>query len=114
MRSLLYISSAMILVVLAFWAYQVNYETQAAETRIKDLHYEIARERENISILRAEWAYLNRPDRLRELAELHFRDLKLMPLNSAQFATPAMVAYPSEQLLIENAVAAAFQEIMEE
>lgn len=114
MRSLLYISSAMILVVLAFWAYRVNYETQAAEARVKALRYEIARERENIAVLRAEWAYLNRPDRLRELAELHFPDLKLMPLHSAQFATPGMVAYPSEQLLIENAVAAAFQEILQE
>ena len=114
MRSLLYVSSAFILVVLAFWAYRVNYETQAAEARVKELRLEIAQERENIAVMRAEWAYLNRPDRLRELAELHFPDLQLMPLHSAQFGTPGMVAYPSEELLIENAVAAAFREAAEE
>ncbi len=114
MRSLLYISSALILVVLAFWAYRVNYETQAAEARVHELRYQIARERENIAVLRAEWAYLNRPDRLRELAEVHFPDLQLMPLNSAHFATPRMVAYPSEETMIQNAVEAAFQELVQE
>ena len=114
MRSVLYISSALVLGILAFWAYRVNYETQQAEARVEDLRYQIARERENISVLRAEWAYLNRPDRLRELAELYFPDLKLMPLNPQHFATPGMVAYPSEAVTIQNAVEAAFRELAEE
>jgi hypothetical protein len=114
MKNLLYFFSAVVLVILAFWAYRVNYETQQAEARVEDLRFQIARERENIAVLRAEWAYLNRPDRLRELAELYFPDLKLMPLNPEHFATPGMVVYPSESVTIQNAIEAAFRELEEE
>ena len=36
-----------------------------------DLRAEIADEREALAVLNAEWAYLNRPDRLRDLADLN-------------------------------------------
>ena len=53
--------------VCATWAYRVNYATQEAMGRLADLRQEIAAEREAIAVLNAEWAYLNRPDRLRAL-----------------------------------------------
>ena len=56
MRLVLYISSAVLVVVCATWAYRVNYATQEAMNRVADLRAEIAREREALGVLEAEWA----------------------------------------------------------
>lgn len=94
MKTLLYIAASTVLVVFAYWAYSVNYATQHAVSRVETLQNQISMERETIGVLRAEWAYLNRPDRLRELAETHFGDLQLMPMNADHFDDPTSVAFP--------------------
>lgn len=79
---------------LAFWAYHQNYQTQAVMKETRALQSEIGALRERLSVLRAEWAYLNRPDRLRDLADLNFDRLKLFPLSPEQFATADQIARP--------------------
>lgn len=80
----------------AYWAYNENYQTQARLREVAELQRQIAREREAIAVLGAEWAYLNRPERLRELVELNFSELQLIPLLPEHFADIEMVAYPPE------------------
>ena len=96
----------------ATWAYKVNYRTHAALDSVSRLHREIIEEAEAISVLSAEWAYLNRPDRLRALTEAHFSELQLMPLHPDHFSDPLKVVYPTPEdpllaQLIEAAVAEA-------
>lgn len=93
MRSLLYLTTALVVMGLAFWAYRENYRTQAAINNMADIQREIGGLRENIGILRAEWSYLNRPERLRELVNLNFDKLKLVPIGSDQFVDISQVAY---------------------
>ncbi len=102
MRNLLYIFCCGMVIGLAYWAYKENYQTQASVRRVSELQYQIARERTSISVLKAEWAYLNRPGRLRELAEMNFDDLKLLPLLPEHFADVEMVAFPQPKLNLND------------
>ncbi|MCR8546501.1 cell division protein FtsL [Salipiger sp. P9] len=94
MRTLLYVTTFLGLIGLAFWAYRENYQTQAALDHVEDLHRDIADARARLAILRAEWAYLNRPDRLRELAEINFPRLGLLPMHADQYGRVDQVSYP--------------------
>ncbi|MEL6522424.1 MAG: cell division protein FtsL [Pseudomonadota bacterium] len=94
MRSVFFILSAMAVMGLAYWAYQENYRTQASLRETAQVQSEIAQLRETLNILRAEWAYLNRPERLSELAALNFDRLGLLPLDASQFGDIEQVSYP--------------------
>ncbi|MCX8509844.1 MAG: cell division protein FtsL [Rhodobacteraceae bacterium] len=95
MRMFFMTLSAITLVALGFWAYRENYRTQAELAEVRALQQEIGDLRESLSVLNAEWAYLNRPDRLRELASLNFERLGLLPLAPEQFGEVAQIIYPS-------------------
>jgi hypothetical protein len=112
MRSLFYVLSAMTVIGLAFWAYRENYETQEAQARSEEVQRAISQARERLRVLNAEWAYLNRPDRLRDLAEINFDRLGLLPFQSHQFGRIDRVAYPQDDPLpISNPVEVMEREI---
>lgn len=109
MRSLIYIATALAVIGLAFWAYRENYSTQAEIARTEQLNREIGKARARLSVLKAEWAYLNRPDRLRDLADVNFEQLGLLPLRPDQFGRVDQVAFPPQpepelELIITNPV----------
>lgn len=105
MRSLLYILSGLMVMGLAYWAYHENYETQASLREVRDLHRQIGVAHERLNVLEAEWAYLNRPDRLRDLVELNFDRLGLLPLMPDAFGRIELVAYPTELVFdISNSI----------
>jgi hypothetical protein len=94
MKAVLCLSGTVLVVLCAVWAYRVNYATQDAQNRVAGLRAAIAHERETLAVLRAEWAYLNRPDRLAVLVDRHAEALGLAPLTPEHFADPAMIAFP--------------------
>jgi hypothetical protein len=94
MRGLFYVLSAFAVIGLAIWAYDQNHRTQQATAEVHDLRREIRSLREALGVQRAEWAYLNRPERLRALAEMNFQRLGLMPLVATQFGQIDEIAYP--------------------
>jgi hypothetical protein len=98
MRTILYLASALAVIALAFWAYRENYRTQTALREVTRIQTQIAAARERVSVLRAEWAYLNRPDRLRDLADLNFERLGLWPMGGEQFGRVDQVAFPRPAL----------------
>ena len=84
-RSFIYTVTFASLVGLAFWAYQENIKTKNAIAQTEKLQKEIGIAGARLSILKAEWAYLNRPDRLTELVDLNFGRLQLVPLRASNF-----------------------------
>jgi hypothetical protein len=99
LKSFLFIMSALAVMGLAFWAYNENYKTQAALTEVENLQKQIGQLLETRAVLRAEWAYLNRPDRLRDLASINFESLGLVPLQPEQFSLVGQIGYPPDPLL---------------
>lgn len=98
MRPVIYLMAALAVLGLAFWAYRENYRTQAQIDRMQAVQNEIAGLRDNLGVLRAEWAYLNRPERLRELVDINFDRLRLAPVQANQFGTTRNVDYPDPSL----------------
>ncbi|ASM72759.1 MULTISPECIES: cell division protein FtsL [Roseobacteraceae] len=105
MRSVFYILTVLSVIGLAFWAYRENYATQRAIAETEQLHHDIQRAHARLAVLRAEWAYLNRPSRLRDLVDINFDNLGLLPLAPEQFGLIDQVAYPPPvELPITNPV----------
>ena len=94
MRPLLYIFPFFAVMGLAFWAYHENYATQDQLKQMSRLQNEIGRLRDEIAMQKAEWAYLNRPARLRDLASINFDRLGLMPIQPAQLGLATQVTMP--------------------
>jgi hypothetical protein len=120
MRGFLTILTALAVIGLGYWAYHQTILTQQALREVDRLQRAIGAEHESLSVLRAEWAYLNRPDRLRELADFNFDRLGLMPLAPEQFGDVIEIPYPLpapdpaaqvRELLLENASSAEAEEL---
>jgi cell division protein FtsL len=78
-------------IVLAIGLYDIKYKAEIADKRVQSLQHDIASEQESIRVLRAEWSYLNQPERLQELAR---RYTKLEPMQASQIGRFADVPLP--------------------
>ena len=108
MRGVIYIAAAAVVALTAFWAYRINYRAQAALDRVHALRGEIAPQHEALTVLRADWAWLNAPERLSALLAAHGAPLGLMPLSGAQFVALAELPPPPPESLWVRADPAIF------
>ncbi len=65
--------------VAALGLFHVSHEVEQLENELIREQRSILRERETIHVLEAEWSYLNRPERIADLARRH---LALVPLSA--------------------------------
>ena len=63
------------------------------------MHGNIRAAHARVAGLRAGWAFQSRPDRLRDLADLNFDRLGLLPLHPGQFGQVDQVTYPPAPML---------------
>jgi hypothetical protein len=72
--------------VVGFGVFQLKHEMQALEDELFRLNRSIMAEQQAIHVLKAEWSYINQPDRLQALVKRH---LDLEPVRPAQLGTLA-------------------------
>ncbi len=65
--------------IAAYALYMVKFSVQNLQREVVTAQRDLAQEKESLHLLNAEWAYLNRPERLRRLSDAH---LNLVPLDS--------------------------------
>jgi hypothetical protein len=91
--------------VLAIGVYLVKYSVQDVQRNVAEIKRDLAVEKESLHLLNAEWAYLNRPDRLRYLADKH---LDLVPLDGKRIdavsvlPAAAPMSEPAPSALVRN------------
>lgn len=73
---------------LSMGLYLVKYSVQNVQREVVAMKDNVAREKESLHLLKAEWAYLNRPDRLQRLASAH---LDLVPLDAKKINDVAVL-----------------------
>ena len=67
----------------AGYAYSIKYETLYHAEQVAKLKSRLAKERDAIAVLKAEWQHLNKPDRLQAAVDRH---LDLQPMAILQLA----------------------------
>lgn len=80
-----------VVAVSAFALYSVKFKVQTIRTQIADVSQQLEMERESMNVVAAEWAYLNRPDRLQKLAASY---LKTEEVTVEQIAEVTAIPFP--------------------
>ncbi len=75
MLRLFNILAVVLLIASAVYAYTIKYQTAYRYEQIAKTKIEIKAERDALAVLRAEWAYMTRPERLQQLADQYLPDL---------------------------------------
>jgi cell division protein FtsL len=89
------------LVVAAAYVYDIKFESTLQAERVARLRGEIRRERDVVAALRAEWAKLDSPSRIQELARRH---LQLQTMDARQVDNlAALPERPKPPLLADEA-----------
>jgi len=82
-------------VAAAVAAFVIKYQVRELEDKLASLETELTQSQETIHVLKAEWSYLNRPERLTELAQ---RYLDLVPMGPSQMTSLVDVPYRPDDL----------------
>jgi cell division protein FtsL len=95
MWRLLHVIAIAALVASAVYVYSVKYQTIYASEQIVKTRHLLDKERDAINILRAEYAFLTRPDRLQALAD---KQLEMQPLSLHQIVKAADLPEPAARI----------------
>jgi len=99
MRILFYITGIAIFLILAGLSYSQNYATRDVLSEIERLRSTITQKQNQLRALEDEWAYLNRPERIKDLVVLNFQHLQMMrrePGPKQDFSSLPFMPAPSE------------------
>ena len=84
MIKILHVVAIASLIGSAGYAYSIKYDTIYHAEELARINAAIDRERDAIAVLRAEWALLNRPDRVQALTDANLPDI--VPMTASRLA----------------------------
>lgn len=84
MRRSVTLAALALLAATASGLYLVEHKVQGLERRLDRVNADLLASQKAIQVLKAEWSYLNQPDRLQDLAARYADRLQLAPLDPAQ------------------------------
>lgn len=67
--------------------YDMKHKAEMAADRVAHLQSEIAKEKDAIALLRAEWSLLTQPSRLQDVVDKYADHFKLQPFSPSQIAS---------------------------
>ncbi len=92
----------LVIVVAGFCMFEVKFAVQELEARLIGANRQIQEDEDALRVLKAEWSYLNEPDRL---ADLNLRHLGLAPVSARQMVgladLPVRIAPPADTAIAE-------------
>jgi hypothetical protein len=71
MRRPVTLAALVLTAAVSYGIYEIKYDVVELEQELARLNRDLIAEREAVKVLKAEWSYLNRPERLEKLAERH-------------------------------------------
>lgn len=93
MMRLITFFSLILLAIVGGVLFHIKYQVVEMESRLKAINRQTLQVQEAIQVLKAEWAYLNKPERLKELAT---RYLDIKPPETEQMAFVFFVSKEKE------------------
>ncbi len=84
-----------VIVIAAFMLYKVKYEVQSLKNQVAEASHELEREKQALHVVAAEWAYLNRPERLQKLA---MKYLASSDMTVNQIADIESIPFPNQSV----------------
>jgi cell division protein FtsL len=92
---------ALVIVFGAVGIYMVKYKVQDLKKEVALIEETLLQEKKNIHILRAEWAFLTRPERIRKLSEKY---LTVQPITAKQIVDISTIPYTKNEvnLAVDN------------
>lgn len=102
MRHAFYIPSVVVMLALAFVNHWQTSQTRQIAREVKTLKGDVSHMRDELNLLAAEWAYLNRPERLRALVEMHAERLGLEPLTHDRIGAVHQIPYAAHPQVAVN------------
>ena len=97
MRRSLTLGALGLLIATASGLYLVEHEVQELERRLNRVNADLLARQQAIQVLKAEWSYLNQPERLQDLATRYAERLRLAPLDPGQVTTSFADLPPREE-----------------
>jgi hypothetical protein len=107
MRRLPLLAWVVTVAVALFALYRVKYEVQSLHAQVVDTERQLENEREALHVVAAEWAYLNRPERLRQLSSKYLSTTGLMV---DQIAEMEAIPYANKNVASLDTTPAHFKE----